>query len=99
MGHIYHIAAATDWARARELGEYTASTKGVTLAQQGFIHASTAEQVAIVAPFYVDERDLVLLVINEDKVKPPIRHDPVPGQDLPYPHIYGPLNVDAVEAA
>jgi uncharacterized protein (DUF952 family) len=22
----------------------------------------------------------------------------VPGQDLPYPHIYGPLNVDAVVA-
>jgi glutathione S-transferase len=99
MGLIYHIAFATDWAQAREVGEYTMSTKGVTLAQQGFIHAGTAEQVAPVAAFYVDERDLVLLVINEDKVKPSIRYDSVPGQELPYPHIYGPLNVDAVEAA
>jgi uncharacterized protein (DUF952 family) len=98
MGLIYHIAAAKDWAQAREVGEYTTSTKGVTLAQQGYIHAGTAEQVAGVAAFYVNEPDLVLLVINEDKVTAPIRYDPVPDRDLPYPHIYGPLNVDAVEA-
>jgi uncharacterized protein (DUF952 family) len=99
MGLIYHIAAAKDWAQAQEAGEYTMSTKGVTLAQQGYIHAGIAEQVGPVAAFYVDEPDLVLLVINEDKVKPPIRYDSVPGRELPYPHIYGPLNVDAVEAA
>ena len=99
MGLIYHIAAASDWVRAMDAGEYTTSTKGVTLAQQGFVHAGTAEQVAPVAAFYVDEPDLVLLVINEDKVAPEIRYDHVPGQERPYPHIYGPLNVDAVEAA
>ena len=99
MALIYHIAAAADWARAQEVGEYTMSTKGVTLAQQGFIHAGTAEQVAPVAAFYLDEPDLVLLVINLDKVNAPVRYDDVPGHELPYPHIYGPLNVDAVEAA
>jgi uncharacterized protein (DUF952 family) len=98
MGLIYHIASAADWAAAQSAGEYTTSTRGVTLAQQGFLHASTADQVAGVAVFYQGDVDLVLLVINEDKVVPEIRYEPVPDRDAPFPHIYGPLNVDAVES-
>jgi uncharacterized protein (DUF952 family) len=99
MGLIYHIAIAAEWAQAQDIGEYTMSTRGVTLAQQGYIHAGTADQVApVAAAFYLDLPDLVLLVINEDKVRPEIRYDDVPGQERPFPHIYGPLNVDAVES-
>lgn len=94
---IYHIADAEDWARARATGEYTTSTRGVSLAEQGYLHASTAEQVAGVAnAFYLDAPDLVLLVIDEAAVSAEIRYEEVPGQPDPYPHIYGPLNVDAV---
>jgi uncharacterized protein (DUF952 family) len=94
---IYHIAAAADWKRAVRDGQYTMSTRGLTLAEQGFIHASTASQVALVAnSFYRDIPDLLLLVIDTDRVEPEIRYERVPGQDLPYPHIYGPLNVTAV---
>jgi hypothetical protein len=39
---IYHIATGSDWVQARADGEYTTSTRGRTLAEQGFIHASTA---------------------------------------------------------
>ncbi len=97
---IYHIAAATDWERALHDGQYTMSTRGLTLAEQGFIHASTAAQVALVAnAFYQGEPDLLLLVIDTALVGPEIRYEHVPGQDLPYPHIYGPLNVSAVVEA
>jgi Protein of unknown function (DUF952) len=46
---IYHIAAAADWERAVRDGQYTMSTRGLTLAEQGYIHAATAEQVPLVA--------------------------------------------------
>jgi uncharacterized protein (DUF952 family) len=29
-------------------------------------------------------------------VRPELRYEQVPGQPDPYPHIYGPLNLDAV---
>ena len=94
---IYHIAAASDWKQAQRAGEYTMSTRGRTLAEEGFIHASTAEQVPLVAgAYYQGVPDLVLLVIDTERVRPELRYEQVPGQPDPYPHIYGPLNLDAV---
>jgi uncharacterized protein (DUF952 family) len=94
---IYHIAMAADWERALADGQYTASTRGVTLAEQGFIHASTAGQVAGVAnAFYRGLPALLLLVIDARRLTAPLRYDEVPGTAEPFPHIYGPLNPDAV---
>ncbi len=42
-------------------------------------------------------RDLVLLVIDPDILQAEIRFDVV--DDGLYPHVYGPLNLDAVTAA
>ena len=64
------------------------------------LDASAAGQVALVAnAFYQGEPDLLLLVIDTDRVTQEIRYERVPGQDQPYPHIYGPLNVAAVVQA
>jgi uncharacterized protein (DUF952 family) len=94
---IYHIADATDWARARQDGAYQLSTCGVTLAQQGYIHASAAGQVAGVAnAYYAGLDSLVVLEIDTDLVQPDIRWERPPGTDEQYPHIYGPLSVAAV---
>ena len=96
MTTIYHIAARADWEQASRDGQYTTSTRGVSLEQEGFIHTSTATQVPGVADaFYRDAPDLVLLVIDAERVGSPIRYEPGPAGD-PYPHIYGPLNTDAV---
>ena len=97
---IYHITTAAEWAQAQRDGQYVKSTLDRTLAEEGFIHASQAAQVTQVAKaFYQDVPDLVLLTIDTERVGSPIRYESVPGQDLPYPHIYGPLNIDAVREA
>ena len=97
MTLIYHITTAGEWAQAQRDGQYVRSTLDRTLAEEGFIHASQPEQVTPVAnAFYQGVPDLVLLTIDTERVGSPIRYEHVPGQDLPYPHIYGPLNVDAI---
>ncbi len=99
---IYHIAVESDWAKAVETGEYTISTLGRTLAEQGFIHASDAHQVAGVANCvhgsYADRDQLIVLVIDVDRLRSEVRYERVPGADDPFPHIYGPVNADAVVA-
>jgi uncharacterized protein (DUF952 family) len=97
---IYHITTAGEWERALRDGQYAMSTRGRTLAEEGFIHASTAEQVAPVANmFYKGVPGLVVLAIDADRVKPDVRYERVPGFGQPFPHIYGPLNTDAVVEA
>jgi uncharacterized protein (DUF952 family) len=97
---IYHIATRADWDRALRDGEYTTSTAGRTLAEEGFIHASGPDQVNGVANrYYRGIRDeLLVLVIDTGRVRAQIRYEDVPGAGAPYPHIYGPLNADAVIA-
>jgi uncharacterized protein (DUF952 family) len=97
MGLIYHIAAASDWEGAQGGGEYRISTRGKSLAEEGFIHTGTSHQVAPVAnAIYGADQDLLVLVIDADRVEPDIRYEQVPGWDDPFPHIYGPLSVHAV---
>jgi uncharacterized protein (DUF952 family) len=98
---LYHIATVPDWDQAQRDGEYRTSTRGRSLSEEGFIHASTAAQVLPVAnAVYLDEpQDLVLLVLDTGQIGAGIRYEPVPGWADPFPHIYGPLEAAAVVRA
>lgn len=98
MTLIYHLTTAREWEAGKAAGAYTTSTRGRTLEQQGFLHGSGAAQVAPVAnAFFVDAGEpVVVLVIDSDRVTSPWQFDDVPGYPEPFPHIYGPLNPDAV---
>jgi len=97
---IHHLALADAWSDAQSTGSYTVSTLGLGLAEVGFIHCSRPEQVAGVhARFYADGVEPVLLLtIDTDRLTAPWQFDDVPGEPLSFPHIYGPLNLDAVVA-
>jgi uncharacterized protein (DUF952 family) len=92
---ILHAALGPDWERARRDGSYVASTRGRTLAQEGFIHASTTAQASVVLDtFYADVPGVVLLVLDVEalgRAGSPVRWDDVPGAAGPFPHIYGPI--------
>jgi len=94
---IYHLTSAAEWRSARAAGAYRVSTLGRMLDEVGFIHCARAGKVAAVANhFYRGQSDLVLLTIDEQRVRPEVRYEAVPDSDEPFPHVYGPLNLDAV---
>lgn len=102
MATIFHLALASEWAEAQASGAYTTSTLGRTLAQEGFIHASRADQwTGVRERFYSAVSDpLVLLQIDTDLLDVPVVEEPaVPGGDETFPHIYGRLPVSAVVKA
>ena len=96
MDRIFHVASRADWLEALRSGSYTTSTRGRTLEEEGFIHASRADQVQSVFDRYYADADepLVLLVIDPAHVRSEVRVEPV-GDDT-YPHVYGPLEPEDV---
>jgi uncharacterized protein (DUF952 family) len=95
---IYHLALARDWESAQADGRYAVSTLGRTLEDEGFIHASRADQWAGVRErFYAGVTEpLVLLVIDPARLAAEVREEPVPGLTETFPHVYGPIEVEAV---
>lgn len=95
MTRILHAALPAEWTAARERGSYAVSSRGRTLTDEGFIHASTASQLpGVLAAYYADITEIVLLVLDVDALAAagsPVRWDDVPGAPAPFPHIYGPV--------
>lgn len=96
MNTIFHIATKDGWSEAQLLGRYVPDNFDA----EDFIHCSKPEQLVEVAnSLFRGRDDLVLLVIDRDKVTAPIKEED-PGDLKPtgkiYPHIYGALNLEAV---
>ncbi|CAI9405018.1 DUF952 domain-containing protein [Nocardioides sp. T2.26MG-1] len=98
---IFHIATLADWIAARETGTYATSTRGRTLAEEGFIHASRADQwEGVRAAFYADVSEpLVLLEVDTGLLDVPVvEEEPAPGAGVTFPHVYGVIRPAAVVA-
>lgn len=97
MPRIFHIATVADWDEACRQGRYTTSTRGRTLAEEGFIHASRGDQWQTVHQrYYADVTEpLVLLVIDTERLDVPVVEEAVPGGET-FPHLYGALDPAAV---
>lgn len=90
---IIRITSKKHWKAANSKGFYRA----FDYEQEGFIHASSFEQVEETANLhYAGQTDLVLLIIDTNLVNAPVKweHSAKRGQD--FPHIYGDLNLEAV---
>jgi uncharacterized protein (DUF952 family) len=96
---IYHLAEPRHWEQAQASGRYTQSTRGRSLAQEGFIHCSSAEQWPVVRrTFYAGHPEpLLLLEIDESRLsEPPVIEVGDPHTGETFPHLYRPLPIDAV---
>jgi uncharacterized protein (DUF952 family) len=94
MRPIYHLVLRPVWEH-----EPTLPYRADSLSTEGFIHCSFAEQVAGAANrFYAEANELLVLTIDTTRLNSPLREEPASNGEV-FPHIYGPINRDAVTAA
>lgn len=89
---IYHITTREAWQDAAREG----SCQPPSLAHEGFIHCSYRNQLAgTAARYFSGQAGLVLLHIDPGRIEGPLRFESTGTGDV-FPHLYGPLNLDAV---
>jgi uncharacterized protein (DUF952 family) len=96
MDIIYHITTAAEWKAGQEKGEY----ESASLKEEGFIHCSQEAQLAgVLERYFTGKADLVKLSIDPKKLKSRLIFEWSPSLADTFPHIYGPINTDAVISA
>ncbi len=90
---IYHVVLTEVWA-AFDTDLY----KHPSLAAEGFIHCSFADQLdAVIDRYYANEKSVIVLEIDSDRLMSRTIKEPSTNSEI-YPHIYGPINRDAIVA-
>src|SRR5688572_31126239 len=90
--HIYHVVMPEEWKAAANESFFEAKS----LASEGFIHCSYADQLeGVLERYFADASEVVVLHLDANKLTSPLVSEPSTN-DEPYPHIYGPINRDAI---
>ncbi len=90
---IYHLTTLQEWEDAQDKGIY----EPPSFQREGFIHCSTEEQLeGVIKKHFKQHENLVKLVIDPLRLTSSLRYDKDKGQQQEFPHIYGPLNLEAV---
>ncbi|MBR0752956.1 DUF952 domain-containing protein [Bradyrhizobium jicamae] len=93
MPTIYKITPASAWREAERAGVYRGSADD---ARDGFIHFSTASQVAeTVRKHYHGQTGLFLIAVDAEALGDALRWE-VSRNDELFPHLYGELDLGAV---
>lgn len=93
MASIYHVCGAAAWDAAKEQGLY----EHPSLEDEGFIHCSDERQVAgVLKRYFKGQRNLLRLEIQPGRLSSELKWENAPSVGEAFPHIYGPVNIDAV---
>ena len=93
MPTLFKICPAALWREAERAGRFRGSPVDL---KDGFIHFSTAAQVAeTAARHFAGERDLVLVQMDAARLGAALKWEPSRGGAL-FPHLYGDLEIAAV---
>lgn len=91
---IYHIVKEKIWDESKHNVYY----KTHSLEREGFIHCSFENQVVKVAnTLYKGTKDLLVLCIDDIKIKSILKVEDLYKLNEKYPHLYGELPINAVE--
>ncbi len=86
---IYHMCPAEAWAAAVLSGRYDGTADDL---RDGFIHFSTADQLAESARRHrAGQPGLALIAVESARLGARLKWEPSRGGDL-FPHLYGPLD-------
>ena len=90
---IYHVTNKNEWELALKKGFFDEPS----LYTEGFIHNSTETQVnGVLERYYKDQKDLLLLHIDESKLVADLKYELAPSVNELFPHVFGNINLDAV---
>jgi uncharacterized protein (DUF952 family) len=90
---IYKICERASWRLAEQTGNYRGSAAD---ARDGFIHFSTAAQLAgTLAKHFTGRADLLLIAVDADALGEALKWEPSRGGEL-FPHLYATLPLAAV---
>jgi len=94
MSTIFHITTKAEWDAAKRKGFYDT----LSLKDEGFIHCSEDRQISgVLQRYFQNKKDLVKLVVKTEKLKSPFFFDWSTSVEDTFPHVYGPINLEAVE--
>lgn len=93
MAIIYHLSGRAEWEATSPGSEYRAES----LAQEGFLHCSRDETqlLAVANRLFTGRTDMLVLDVDTERLHASVKHEASRSGEI-YPHIYGPLNTDAV---
>jgi uncharacterized protein (DUF952 family) len=89
---IYHITTNTAWLKFADHDYYTPDG----FRKDGFIHCCKASQLSgVLHRYFQGMSDLVILHIDEQMLRAELKYECATDNEF-FPHLYGPLNKDAV---
>lgn len=92
MPLIYKICSAALWSEAETKGRFDGAPIDLT---DGYIHFSTATQLAeTAAKHFAGQDGLLLIAVDDQRLGPALRYEPSRGGAL-FPHLYAPLDPKA----
>ncbi len=90
---IYHLTTLDQWERAQDIGFY--EPEGFH--EEGFIHCATEKQVdGVLERYFAKHENLIKLIIDPSRLTHRLQYDMSESLQEEFPHIYGPLNIEAV---
>jgi uncharacterized protein (DUF952 family) len=93
MSIIYHLTTKPEWEQAQARGRYESNS----LADEGYIHCSEERQIpGVLERYFQGKSQLLKLVIETSRLTSPLYYDWSPSIEDTFPHVYGPINLDAV---
>ena len=93
MSTIFHLTTQAEWDASRNTSEHRASS----LADEGFIHCSQDQDqmLRVANRLFTGQANVIALQVDTELLTSPLKREPSRSGEV-YPHIYGPLNTDAV---